>query len=234
MVKIKGPNITRDEEFNQKLQQLMGNVYDLIELTKEYDLQPTTTEGVILYFEDQGKTCFQASGQYDRPNEFLQVLLDIIRVNYEPSVLGTFFLNSNLCFLYDEVPNKPFHLGYASLVSGCNENFGQFYSGTVTPYLSKCGYSLENISTIYAVASTGDDRYGMDFLNEVSTTLESGFSISEALTLLASSVEPEINNPQKQSYAGYCLDSALENRVRLSLWFFIPATLHSVEVPAIH
>ena len=31
-------------------------------------------------------------------------LLDIIRANFEPCILGTLFLNSNFCFLYDADP----------------------------------------------------------------------------------------------------------------------------------
>jgi len=226
-------NITHPAQFTEKLQAVMQGAYDLLELAREHDLSPVSEDGVIRYFEEHGKACFQVSGQYDRPTEFLQVLLDIIRANFEPCVLGTLFLNSNLCFLYDEVPDAPFQLGYASLTSQPNQGFAAFWDEQVIPYLEQCGYTLggaDGATAVYAVASTGQERYGYDaFMNDISTKLGSGFSVEEATALLASEINEAVSPPRKRVYTGYCLDPALGSRIRLSLWLFIPAHEQTVQ-----
>lgn len=223
-------NITNPAQFAKKLQDVMAGVYDLLELARERDLSPVSEDGVIRYFEEHGKASFQVSGQYDRPTEFLQVLLDMIRANFEPCVLGTLFLNSNLCFLYEEVPDAPFRLGYASLTSEPNQGFAAFWDEQVIPYLEPCGYLLEDATAVYAVASTGQERYGYDaFLNDISTKLGSGFSVEEATALLASEINEAVSPPRKRVYTGYCLDPALGSRIRLSLWLFIQARVQTVQ-----
>jgi hypothetical protein len=214
-------NVTNPIKFSEKLQEVMSGIYELFEVTKERNLSSVSDDGVIRYTEEGGKTCFQVSGQYERPSEFLQTLLDIVRVNFEPCVMGTFFLNSNMYFLYDEIPTSSFQLGYASIASEDNQSFSLFWSEKVIPYLEDCGYDIENSTAMYAVASTGKERYGIEFVQEIATTLGSGFSVNEAMDLLASSINPCMTQPRKQTYSGYCLDSELGSSIRLSLWFFI-------------
>lgn len=222
-------NIKLPSKYQQKLVEVMEGIYELFELSKEHNLEPVSEDGVTRYMEEYGKTCFQVSGQFDRPSEYLESLLDIIRVNYEPCVLGTFFLNSNMGFLYDAIPDKPFQLGYVTITSIPNKQFNSFWKEDVVPYIKKCGYSIEDASSIFAVASTGEENYGIDFIDNISTTLNSGFSVEEAVGLLAASLCESAEEPTKQIYSGYCLDSALENKIRLSLWLFINAHEHVIQ-----
>ncbi|MDQ6965587.1 MAG: hypothetical protein Q9M23_01535, partial [Mariprofundaceae bacterium] len=113
-------NITEPEQFNHKLQEVMEGIYELLELSREEELSPVREDGVVRYGEE-GKTCFQVSGQFERPTEFLQTLLDMIRVNFETYIFGTFQLNSNMGFMYDEIPDAPFQLGYVSITSENNQ-----------------------------------------------------------------------------------------------------------------
>jgi hypothetical protein len=222
-------NIQFPTKFQEKLQDIMEGVYQLFELSKEHDLAPVSEDGVSRYMEEDGKTCFQVSGQFDRPSEFLQSLLDIIRVNYEPCVLGTFFLNSNMAFMYENIPESPFRLGYVSLTSETNKEFSVFWNDDVIPYIDKCGYTVSAASVIYAVASTGKENYGIGFVDSILETLNSGFSVDEAVNLLAASIYDTTEAPRKQIYSGYCLDSALGNRIRLSLWLFIRPKEYTVQ-----
>lgn len=215
----KKPNIQSPVEFNEKLREIMHGIYDLIDLTKEQNLSPVSENGVIRYFGN--KTCFQASGQYERPSEFLQTLLDIIRVNYEPCVLGTFFLNSNMHFLYDAIPDSPFQLAYASITSQKNQKFEAFWTEDVIPYLIKQGCEIKKASAVFAVASTGNARYGIEFVKEIYDVLGSGYSVEEAIGLLKASASEEEISPIKKVHSGYCLDSDLDAAIRLSLWIFI-------------
>lgn len=214
-------NVKSPIRFQEKLQDIMEGIYELLELSKENDLAPVSEDGVTRYIGEDGKTCFQVSGQFDRPTEFLESLLDIIRVNYEPCVLGTFFLNSNIEFLYEGMPDSSFQLGYISITSEAGKDFCRFWEEDVTPHIVKCGYSIKDATAIYAVASTGIEKYGFDLIEGVLEMLNSGFSVDEATCLLASSVCEEVDAPFKRIHSGFCLDSALEDKTRLSLWLFM-------------
>ncbi len=224
--KITGPNVSQPNEFKSKLQQLMHNIYDLFGLTKEYEYPPTS-ENILIH-------CKYVASQYERSSEFLQVLVDIMRVIYFPIMPGTFFLNSNPSFLYGGIPSTPFRLGYVSLVSKCDEDFSSFYSNTVEPYIEACGYDITQVSTTYAVVSSAISRNIMKFVDEVSITLGSGFSVNEALSLIVSSIDADVNKPQKQCYSGFCYEPALENRIRLSMWLFIPDQSNEVKSQTVY
>lgn len=214
-------NVKSPDKFQQKLAQVMDGIYDLMEMSKEYNLEQTAEDGCIRYTEEEGKTCFQVSGQFDRPSEYLEALLDLVRVNFEPCVMGTFFLNSNMCFLYDAVPDAPFQLGYVSITSESDKPFGSFWIEDVVPYINRCGYFLGDASSIFAIASTGREKYDLPFVGDVTQTLSSGFSSDEALALMFASLDATKQEPTKRTYAGFCLDAALGRRTRLSLWLFM-------------
>lgn len=222
-------NINSPAQFEEKLQDVMKRFYELFELSKEYNLEPVSDNGTIVYSEDSGKCCFQVAGQFERPSEYLESLLDIVRVNFEPCQLGSFFLNSNLCFLYDAIPDTPFQLGYVSITSESNKPFEVFWEEDVIPYIEKCGYSVNGASSIFVVASTGRERYNLDFIGDVLSTLKSGFSTSEAIELMASSVGETAEVPSKPISSGFCLDASLGNKIRVSLWLFINPHEHSMQ-----
>ena len=222
-------NINSPAKFQEKLIEVMGGIYELFELSKEHNLEPVSKDGVTRYSEDLGKTCFQVSGQFDRPSEYLESLLDIIRANFEPHVLGTLFLNSNMTFLYNAISEAPFQLGYISITSESDKQFDLFWQDDVIPHINKCGYSVDDTSAIFAVASAGNKYYGMDFMTSVSTNLASGFSVDEVIGLLSASINETVKQPTKQVYTGDCLDEGLNNRMRLSLWLFIHPHDHPIQ-----
>jgi len=223
MDKIAGPNIPAPRQFSETLSELTEVIFRLIELTKELDLKPIADNGYTqVYDEELGKCGFQASAQYERPSEFLQTLLDMIRVQFEPAFVGTFLLNSNIGFLCQEMPEEPFRLVYASLVSSPGQSFGAFFENEVSRHLQKCGYDEGQCTAMFAVATTGEARFVEDeFEFEIADTLKSGFSVDDALGLMAASIDPEKSAPRKQAYSGYCLDAELETRIRLSLWCYV-------------
>lgn len=203
-------HIRNTKAFTEKLQTVMTALYDLFELAREDDPTPASDE--------KGKACFQVARQYERPSEFLQALLDLIRANFEPWVLGTFLLNSNMGFLYDDVPTAPFDLGYLSITSDDGQGFADFWNGTVSAHLESCGYDVDKASSLYVVASTGSERYDLAFWEEISAVLDAGFSADDAFNLLAGN-----GLAGKETHAGYCRDDSLQSRIRLSLWLFVPS-----------
>ena len=210
-------NVKNPLLFSTKLQDMLNGMYDFFESTfeKEY---PKETNGVIHIVGK--KNCFQVADQYQRPHDFLQSLLDILQVIYEPKVLGTFFLNSNPKFLFDAIPEKPFQLGYASFISEPHQRFNEFWSENILNALKEYGYNLENTTALFVVVSTGNERYSIDLVNEVCETLDAGFSPEEAIGLIKSSINNDFPIPYKKTFAGYCLVPELDEKLRVSLWMF--------------
>jgi hypothetical protein len=112
------------------------------------------------------------------------------RVCFEPEPPGTFFLNANMGFIYDEIPDEPFKLAYASLLSEPALPFTDFWNGPVASHLGRCGYDLSKSAATHAVLTTGKERYRGEFIDEVNAVLNSCFSAEEALELLASDIDP--------------------------------------------
>jgi len=220
MVNEQEKNVVDPRRFDRMLQEVMAGLYELFELAKEHELPPVINGGRA-YYEEDGKTGFQVSWQFKRPGEFFQTLLDIIRVNFEPNVLGTFFLNSNMCFLHEQIPDEAFQLGYISIVSDPDQGFAGFWENQVRQRLQKYGYDLQEATAIYAIATTGKDRYNLEFASEIRETLQSGLSVEDAICLIRSGIGIETIKPRKNIYSGFCYDPVLGSRIRLSLWFFI-------------
>ena len=113
-----------------------------------------------------------------------------------------------------------------SITSNSKQEFSSFWNEDVLPHIRQCGYSFDDAGTVYAgtvyvVASTGDERYSIDFIQSVIGTLKSGFSVDEAVDLLAATIDETMERPEKEIHSGYCLDTSLGNKIRLSVWLMI-------------
>lgn len=208
-------NLTQPLQFQNTLTNLHNNLWQLFELARE-------NEHVT-----DCKTAFHVSGQYDRPDEFLQCLLDMVRVMFEPYPLGTFFLNANLDFLTSAISDKSGRLGYLSAISEEGESIESFWESRIATRLDELDYSVRD-STLIAMCSTGPDRYNLDLICEVGDFLEANFSVDDALALMSKEIK-QTAQPSRAAYAGYSPDYALGNRLRLSLWLIsdkaLPASI---------
>lgn len=218
-------NVTAPTQFKEKLIELMGNVYELFELTKEQNLEPVTDDGCTQYTEEHGKTCSQVAGQFSRPSEYLESLLDMIRVNFE-QLPFSYFLNGNMGFLFDAIPDKPFQLGYLSITSVPDVRFSSFWEDDVVPYIEKCGYSVSKVAAAFAVVSTGEENFSPEYLENVTTTLNSGVSNDELGEYFMDSIpeksaEEQAQLPSKEIYTGFSIDSGLGTKIKLSLWLIL-------------
>ena len=99
------------------------------------------------------------------------------------------------------------------MTSEAGEAISTFWSEKVAVRLESCGYDLSQSMAMYAVASTGEERHAFGLDSEVAEALPSGFSVDEAIALLASSVSSNISNPKQAIYSGYCLDPWLHDRI---------------------
>lgn len=219
-------NITDPSGFLEKLQGVNEALYELFELCREEELAPYSDDGCMLYAEETGKCCFQVAGQFKRPGEFLDTLLDILRVTYEPSPLGTFYLNSNPTFIYEAIPKVPFTLGYLSVLGSPTEAFSYMWHGIITAKLSENGYDLGKANAIYVVVAGSMKKMGSELIDEVHEVTNAGFTVSEVLDLFISELNNNEEKTKKNIYAGFVWDEGLDERLRVSIWLFTEATRH--------
>lgn len=215
--------IDHPKEWAEALKSTVASLYEVFDLAAERPLPPVIN-GCRAYYEETGKTLFQVSDQFERPGEFLQVLLDMLRVLYEPNPLGTFHLNANPSFIFQALPDKPFRLGYATLLSDPGESFSAFLQNKLLPRLSELGYQISTCSAAFFALCCGigdpNPYERMLELYKASTTvLHTGFSIDEAIRLIASEFSVDAQAPRKRVYAGYAMDEALGERLRASVWW---------------
>jgi hypothetical protein len=193
-------------------------IYDAV---KQHHHQ-SFSNNVIYLTPEHELTAFNRARQMNRPHEFLQSLLDIIRVTYEPSPLGTTLLNSNLCYLIDAIATRPASLGYLSLVSEPDQTFSDFWETVITPYASSLGYTLNGKSTAFLICSASEELYAIDLVTDADDALHCLPSAAELVEEMCAGLlnDPTQHEP-KAMYAGFCLDQALGNRLRVSMWVLL-------------
>ena len=213
--------IINPSDFFDSFNKIMQSLYNNFELCREKELQQYEN-GCRSYDEESGKCAFQVAGQFDRPREFLDALIDIIRVIYDPHPLGTLLLNSNPAFIREAIPHFPFTLGYVSVIGSSDESFESMWRRKVTSELANNNYDLGKVSTAFIVVAGSSKRNGFELLEDVFRVTQSGFSIDEVLHLFAAASNIITDKPKiKDIYAGTVFDEGLDNRLRISLWLFI-------------
>lgn len=85
----------KSSDFKDSFQNLIYAGRSFMELTKAEDAAEKNGSDVDFY------DSAYLTQSHERPDEYIQAFLDIIRVEFEPNLLGTFFLNANVCFIYN-------------------------------------------------------------------------------------------------------------------------------------
>ena len=215
--------------FTEKLERASSALWDLLELCREEDCRTKLSTDDFPLLDSGFITPFEVANQYQRPTEFLQTLLDMLRVIYEPAPIGTWFLNGNLDFLLDALPDDPFRLGYATLTGDAEQPFEGFWQETVLPYVSTCGYAYEMALAVFGVVSTDAEGLDVESVSDMLSVVGAGFSVDEVLGVIASDVEGGVSQTEKTVHFGFCLDPALGRMRRLSLWLVLPLPDDSVQ-----
>lgn len=205
------------QAFVDALRQVVAGLYQVFDLAAERPFNR----------EDNDKPLFGVSSQFDRPNEFFQTLLDMLRVFFEPDPPGTLFLNANPCFLYETLSNQPVQLGYASVLSEPGESFTSMLNEKIFPRLAELGYQADYSSAFFAICR-GPDRGGRikfsdPLICEAETILQAGTAVDEAWGGLYSAIKGESPAFLKRHYVGVSFDESLGDRLRVSVWLIIPA-----------
>lgn len=134
-------NVPEPDALRIQLDRTFREIHALIHLMREKTLFPFT-DGVINYTEAAGPCAFEVTQQFDRPAEYLQTLLDLIRIIHEPYPPGTLLLNANLGFVLEEIPVLPFRIGYLSVTSLPGETTAELHVRAVAPKLAELGYDM--------------------------------------------------------------------------------------------
>jgi hypothetical protein len=169
--------------------------------------------------------CFELTGRQERPLEFLQSTLDLLRVLYEPFTPGTFQLNSNWDLVRDSVPAQPFRLGYASVLGEPDETIASMAQGCVARRLCALGYVLDGALATFVSVSAGLARFDkpLNLMREVQAAFGAGFTAAQVLAQIEDvSAGVGIVRAEGCVHAGLARDEALERRLRVSLWTFLP------------
>lgn len=216
-------NITSPAEFGQQLDQIISKLYDFFEFTREDELLPVDKRGERF---DKWKCLFEVSGQYARPLDYLQCLFDMLRVMYEPNPPGTFFLNANPDFIFEEIRSTSFELGYVTAISEADESIADFYGRVLVKRLIEYKYEAEYAFGIFVFITRG--KHSQAQIGEALSFFQAGFSIDEALETLANKIKEDGISKRKRAYAGFATDEALGSRARISLWLFMPVRTPSI------
>ena len=192
-------------EFADSLAHMFAGMHRFIHAAREWTL-PATIDGNSLYNEGETPLAFQAAWQYERPQEFQQSLMDILRVVFDPNPPGTFMLNANYGLLEEAVPDTPFRLAYLSELGRPGESVQALKSRAIDPRCQALGFE-QGIGPMFG------------------TLFDAGFSVKQALSgmaqeLGAAAVDPASDGPI--CHLGYSIDPALADRFRVSLWRFVP------------
>lgn len=209
--------LNNPQAFVAALRKAIAGLYQVFDLAAERPYNP----------EDDDKVLFGVSSQFDRPNEFLQTLLDMLRVFFEPDPPGTLFLNANPCFLYEALSDQPVQLGYVSVLSEPGESFSSMLNEKIFPRLTELGYQAGYSSAFFAICR-GSDRggrikFGDELICEAGMALQANISVDEAWGGLYSAIKGEAPAFLKRHYVGASFDQSLGDRLRVSVWLIIPA-----------
>jgi hypothetical protein len=157
--------------------------------------------------------------------EFLQTLLDLLQVSCFCYPLSSFALNRNAGFLLAELSrrDRPLFLRWATVTGDEHEAFESVYRHKLMPHCQEQSFDLANAATTYFWVGTGEPYISLELMDEVRLTTHYGFSVEDATDLFESLARDETDSFAKLTYAGFFQDSALRNRLRVSVWALLPS-----------
>jgi hypothetical protein len=171
---------------------------------------------------------FNVVGKQQRPAEFVQCWLDLVRVQFEPNPPGTMFLNSNWDLIASAVPNAPFQLAYISLTGSAEGGAEALVRSGFALKLTELGCPLSESHACFVALCVGHELFArrMMVTRDLHRVLGAGFTVDralEAISGVASGQETDLTGADRQVHAGVALDPHLpEGVMRISAWLFMP------------
>jgi hypothetical protein len=212
-------NIRDPKQFLESFDSMIEGFRKVFDAAKEQDSY-LIRDGKEIASDGDYKSGFHCSNQLNRPHEFLQSILDMARVQYEPAFIGTYFLNANIGFIHESMPDHPFTLGYFSVTSELRK-FSKAWTKDVLPHLSETGYDLGKLETGFVVVTVARKNFTQELISETNNTLGAGFSAQDVLGMTVRGMAGDNSPAQKQFYAGQCIDDGLDEKMRISGWLIL-------------
>lgn len=229
--------------FFNPLQQLLSSFDALF-------TSPLDEDGEPYEAESQGFDWLQ--GRFADPNRFLRVMLDMLHVFFDREMVGSFFLNGNPSFLFEQVPEGAWQLGYASALSEPNACLKTLFEDELVTQLSNRNQQYDSATGMFLAVISHRETRLMQLLDEVATFATVGLSVGEAFDRIGSIVTAKGGDEQTSTSGchsdneaagqsdyepgshhctpppsffstGFAFDDALGDRVRLSLLSIHPA-----------
>jgi hypothetical protein len=177
--------------------------------------------------EDDDLFGFRVVGQQQRPAEFLQCWLDMVRVLFEPAPPGTMFLNSNWDLITAAVPGAPFRLEYLSVSGSAEGGVAAFIERSVEPRAAELGCSLSEAEACFTALCVGEELFErrVSLNKELQRALGAGFTVDGAMRAISQAAHGSdaALAAERQVHAGVTLDRQLRaGGMRISAWLFLP------------
>lgn len=150
------------------------------------------------------------------PNEWLQIMLDIVRCTYEPIPVGTLLLNGNPSYMADTLSRSNGMVAYTSKIMDVDTEFEVFHQQELIPALQKQGVDLSGNYTLFVIASSDMASITLPRLEEMSQVLNAGFTVDSFLQNLADNID-SVKSYHPESILGFCTDEALTDKMRVSV-----------------
>lgn len=202
--------VSRPSEFKSFFESLVGSLNGLY---------ATTSRGA------PGRLCFELAGSRDRPLEFLQCLMDLVRVLYEPEPPGSLDLNSNWDLVSEAVPLDGFRLGYVSVTGLPGQSLQAMVGREFASRLAALGYVDQAPLATFICVSVGAElwRRNVSVVGEANRLFDAGWSVSACADAIKAVAADDGIVDTPATLAGVALDPALApSQVRVSVWMFLP------------
>jgi len=153
----------------------------------------------------------------------------MLRIFFDPAPFGGLTFNQNPWYISQALPDRPFRLGYATLLSDPGESFNAFMQSQILPRLAELGYQISTCKAAFLAVCYGRNIYESEnfteFLVEVNSALQP-FSFGTSHVNLAECIEmiraccKDVQSARKRgsNYIGFAMDESLGERLRASVW----------------
>ncbi|MES2979770.1 MAG: hypothetical protein V4731_15205 [Pseudomonadota bacterium] len=167
---------------------------------------------------------FSVTGRQQRPAEFLQAWLDLMRVTFEPSPPGTMFLNSNWDFVSANVPAGPFALGYLSVLGEEGEDVAVVAQRCIGSRMRELGYGFERAQATFVSVVFGEQLRGrkLRVCRQAQEVFGGGFRLEAAMAAIESvALGQGYEASAGDVFVGTAYDASIPaDRLRISVWMY--------------
>lgn len=183
--------------FFKPLQHLLSSFEDLFASPLDEDGEP---------YEGESQGFDWLEDRFAEPQLFLRVMLDMLHVFFDREMVGSLFLNGNPSFLFEQVPNGEWQLGYASALSSPNGCLKTLFEEELVPQLQQRDKQYGSATSMFLAVVSHREATLMQLLDEVATFATVGMPVDDAMGRMAgiiSAGDPSNHNPSGHAQSNH-------------------------------